>query len=131
MALDDILLEVEEKMAKTEEFLVKEFSGVRTGKASPGLVENVQVEAYGSMMRIRDLATITTPESRLILIQPQLHRVPLRHAARRAPAGEVEEDRHERRAGFACGRRCRCDRCRRGRTTDEDREQDREAAHPP
>ena len=70
MALDDILLEVEEKMAKTEEFLVKEFSGVRTGKASPGLVENIQVDAYGSVMRIRELAGITTPESRVILIQP-------------------------------------------------------------
>jgi ribosome recycling factor len=70
MSLDDVLLEAEEKMAKTEEVVVKEFSGVRTGKASPGLVENVQVEVYGSMMRIRELAGITTPESRLILIQP-------------------------------------------------------------
>ena len=70
MNLDDILLEVEEKMGKTEEFLVKEFSGVRTGKASPGLVENVQVEAYGSTMRIKELAGISTPESRVILIQP-------------------------------------------------------------
>ena len=70
MSLDDVLLEAEEKMVKTEEFLVKEFSGVRTGKASPGLVENIQVDVYGSMMRIRELAGITTPESRLILIQP-------------------------------------------------------------
>jgi ribosome recycling factor len=70
MTLDDVLLEVEEKMAKTEDFLVKEFSGVRTGKASPGLVENIQVDVYGSMMRIRELAGITTPESRVILIQP-------------------------------------------------------------
>ena len=70
MSLDDILLEAEEKMSKTEEFLVKEFSGVRTGKASPGLVENLQVDVYGSTMRIRELAGITTPESRLILIQP-------------------------------------------------------------
>jgi len=70
MALDDVLLEAEEKMTKTEEVLVKEFSGVRTGKASAGLVENVQVDVYGSMMRIRELAGITTPESRVILIQP-------------------------------------------------------------
>ncbi|MDB6039497.1 MAG: frr, partial [Verrucomicrobiales bacterium] len=47
-----------------------EFSGVRTGKASPGLVENIQVEVYGSTMRIRELAGITTPESRVILISP-------------------------------------------------------------
>lgn len=71
MALDDVLLEAEEKMAKTEEVVVNEFSGVRTGKASPGLVENIQVEVYGgSMMRIRELAGITTPESRVLLIQP-------------------------------------------------------------
>lgn len=70
MPLDDILLEAEEKMAKSEEVVVREFSGVRTGKASPGLVENVQVEVYGSTMRIRELAGITTPESRVLVIQP-------------------------------------------------------------
>lgn len=70
MPLDDILLEAEEKMTKTEEVVVKEFSGVRTGKASAGLVENIQVEVYGSHMRIRELAGITTPESRVLLIQP-------------------------------------------------------------
>ncbi|MEW6158970.1 MAG: ribosome recycling factor [Verrucomicrobiota bacterium] len=70
MALDDILLEAEEKMMKTEEVVQHEFSGVRTGKASPGLVENIMVEVYGSHMRIRELAGITTPEHRMILIQP-------------------------------------------------------------
>jgi len=70
MALDDILLEAEEKMMKTEEVVLHEFAGVRTGKASPGLVENIQVEVYGSHMRIRELAGITTPEPRMILIQP-------------------------------------------------------------
>ncbi len=70
MALDDILLEAEEKMQKTEDVVVHEFSGVRTGKASPGLVENILVDVYGSHMRIRELAGITTPESRVLLIQP-------------------------------------------------------------
>src|SRR5690242_1797552 len=70
MTLDDILLEAEEKMMKTEQVVQHEFAGVRTGKASPGLVENIQVEAYGSQMRIRELAGITTPEPRVILIQP-------------------------------------------------------------
>jgi len=70
MALDDILLEAEEKMTKTEQVLQHECSGVRTGKASPGLVENIQVEVYGSNMRIRELAGITTPESRVIMISP-------------------------------------------------------------
>ena len=62
--LEDILLEAEEKMMKTEEVVLHEFAGVRTGKASPGLVENIQVEVYGSQMRIRELAGITTPEPR-------------------------------------------------------------------
>ena len=70
MALDDILLEAEEKMIKTEQVVQHEFSGIRTGKASPVLVENIMVEVYGSNMRIRELAGITTPESRVLMIQP-------------------------------------------------------------
>lgn len=70
MAIDDILLEAEEKMIKTEEVVVNEFSGVRTGKASASLIENILVEVYGSHMRIRELAGITTPEARMLVVQP-------------------------------------------------------------
>ena len=70
MPVDDILLEAEEKMIKTEEVVIHEFASVRTGKASPALVENILVEVYGSQMRIRELAGITTPEPRMLLIQP-------------------------------------------------------------
>lgn len=70
MALDDILLDAEDKMSKTEQVVVNEFAGVRTGKASPALVENILVEVYGSQMRIRELAGITTPEPRVLAIQP-------------------------------------------------------------
>jgi ribosome recycling factor len=70
MALDDILLDAEEKMIKTGANVQNEFAGVRTGKASPALVENIVVEVYGSQMRIRELAGITTPEPRMLLIQP-------------------------------------------------------------
>ncbi|HEY3857881.1 MAG TPA: ribosome recycling factor [Verrucomicrobiae bacterium] len=70
MALDDILLEAEEKMSKTEVVVVNEFSGMRTGRASPALVENILAEVYGSNMRIRELASITTPEPRVLAIQP-------------------------------------------------------------
>ena len=70
MALDDILLEAEEKMVKTEQVVQHEFAGLRTGRASPVLVENIMVEAYGSHMRIRELASITTPEPRVLAIQP-------------------------------------------------------------
>lgn len=70
MAIDDFLLEAEDKMSKTEQVVVHEFAGVRTGKASPALVENIMVEVYGSQMRIRELAGITTPEARTLTIQP-------------------------------------------------------------
>jgi ribosome recycling factor len=70
MTLDDLLLEAEDKMIKTEQVVVNEFAGVRTGKASPSLVENILVEVYGSQMRIRELAGITTPEPRTLAIQP-------------------------------------------------------------
>ena len=63
-------MEAEEKMIKTEQVVINEFAGVRTGKASSSLVENIQAEVYGSMMRIRELAGITTPEPRQLLIQP-------------------------------------------------------------
>jgi ribosome recycling factor len=70
MTLDDILLEAEEKMLKTEQKLATDFAGVRTGKASASLVENIQAEVYGSLMRIRELANISTPEPRMLVIQP-------------------------------------------------------------
>ncbi|MBL9136424.1 MAG: ribosome recycling factor [Verrucomicrobiales bacterium] len=71
MSIDEILLECEEKMQKSEEHVVLEFNGVRTGKASPALIENIMVEVYGgSHMRIRELAGITAPEPRQLLVQP-------------------------------------------------------------
>src|SRR5438128_2999819 len=70
MPTDDILLGAEDKMQKTEQVVQHEFAGVRTGKASPSLVENIMVEVYGAHTRIRELAGITTPEARMILIQP-------------------------------------------------------------
>ena len=57
-------------MTKTLEVIHREFSGVRTSKASPALVDNIMVDAYGAQVRIRELAGITTPEPRLIVIQP-------------------------------------------------------------
>lgn len=70
MSSDEILMEAEEKMIKTEQVVINEFAGVRTGKASASLVENVLVEVYGSMMRLRELAGITSPEPRQLVIQP-------------------------------------------------------------
>ena len=60
----------EKKMIKTESVVVNEFAGVRTGKASASLIENILVEVYGSQMRLRELAGITTPEPRMLVVQP-------------------------------------------------------------
>lgn len=90
MNIDDILLECEEKMQKSEEHVVQEFNGVRTGKASPSLVENIMVEVYGgSHMRIRELAGITAPEPRQLLVQPwdQGTLVPIEKAIQKANIG--------------------------------------------
>lgn len=67
---DEILLETEDAMDKAFEYLTHEFSAVRTGKASPALVENIDAEAYGAPMKIKQLAVISTPEPRMLLIQP-------------------------------------------------------------
>ncbi len=57
-------------MSKAAQHVEHEFETVHTGKANPGMVENVMVEAYGSMSRLRDIAAITTPDSSTIRIQP-------------------------------------------------------------
>ncbi|MDR0931995.1 MAG: ribosome recycling factor [Victivallales bacterium] len=72
MQLDptNLLDDLEEHMMKTEEALVNSFHSIRTGKASPSLVENVMVEYYGTPTRLKELAGITAPEPRLLVIQP-------------------------------------------------------------
>lgn len=67
-SIDDIILEAEEKMSKSLHFLEEQFSGIRTGKASPALVENVKVQYYGTETRLKELAGISTPEPRLIVV---------------------------------------------------------------
>ena len=61
MTAEEILLEAEMAMEKSVDYMIHEFASVRTGKASPALVENVDVEAYGSAMKLKQLALITTP----------------------------------------------------------------------
>ena len=57
-------------MAKAAEHTLSEFSKLHTGKASPSMVENIQVEVYGSKMHLREVAAVTTPDPRTIQIQP-------------------------------------------------------------
>ncbi len=66
----EVLLAAEEKMDKCVEFLQQELSGLRTGKASPSLVDGITIDYYGTPTRLRDISNISTPEPRLIVISP-------------------------------------------------------------
>ncbi|MBN2163942.1 MAG: ribosome recycling factor [Pontiellaceae bacterium] len=68
--IDEVILEADDKMDKTVQFLQQELSGLRTGKANPALVDNITVDYYGTPTRLRDIANISTPEPRLIVINP-------------------------------------------------------------
>src|ERR1700741_2764315 len=70
MTPDEVLLETEAAMEKGVDYMVHEFSSVRTGRASSALVENIDVEAYGASMKLKQLALISTPEPRLLGIKP-------------------------------------------------------------
>ncbi len=70
MAMDDILLDAEEKMESAVDYLRKEFRSIRTGRASAGLVDHIRVEYYGSPTELRQLASIATPDASLIVIKP-------------------------------------------------------------
>jgi ribosome recycling factor len=72
MPLDEILFEAEEQMEKSVDFLRQEFRGVRTGRASAGLVDGlkIEVESYGTSMTLRELANIGVAEGNVIMIKP-------------------------------------------------------------
>ena len=67
-SIEEVLLDSDDKMEKSVAYVLEQFSGLRTGKASPALVENIQVPYYGTPTRLRELAGIATPEPRLIVI---------------------------------------------------------------
>jgi ribosome recycling factor len=65
-----IVTDTEARMKKAVEHTLHEFDNIHTGKATPSMVENITIDAYGSQMRIKDCAAISTPDSRMIAIQP-------------------------------------------------------------
>lgn len=67
-SLDDVLLEADDKMSKSVDHLKEQLAGLRSGKASPSLVENISIEYYGAQTRLRQLAGISIPEPRLLVI---------------------------------------------------------------
>lgn len=68
--VDDLYLEISEKMGKTVELLQHELIKIRTGRASPGLVEGIKIESYGTSLPLKQVASIACPEPRLIVIRP-------------------------------------------------------------
>jgi len=67
---DLVLEEARELMEKTMESLHIDLSKIRTGRANPGLIENLNVDYYGTPTRLRSLATLSAPEPRLLIVQP-------------------------------------------------------------
>ena len=70
MSADETLMDAEERMEKAISVLGNNLSGIRTGRANPGLVESIRVEVYGSQSPLKQLASIGTPEPQQIVIRP-------------------------------------------------------------
>jgi ribosome recycling factor len=68
--IDDYLQDARERMAKSVDATCSSFSSVRTGRASPTLLDRIVVEYYGTQTPLRQMATVNAPEARLLTIQP-------------------------------------------------------------
>ena len=68
--IDDALLDATDRMEKALDALRRDLATVRTGRASPALVEHLKVDYYGAATPLNQLATISTPDARLITVQP-------------------------------------------------------------
>jgi ribosome recycling factor len=68
--IDELLQDASERMAKSVEATRQEFGSVRTGRASPALLDRISVDYYGAQTPLKQLATISAPEARLLSIQP-------------------------------------------------------------
>lgn len=66
----DILKDTESRMDKSIKNLENEFIGIRTGRANPAILDSIKVDVYGSLMPINQVATITCPEPRMLMVQP-------------------------------------------------------------
>lgn len=70
MILKELLHQTEEKMKKTVQSVEREFSEVRTGRAHPGLIEGLHADYYGTLTMIKQIASISIPDAKTVLIQP-------------------------------------------------------------
>lgn len=87
--IDDTLLEAEIKMDKALEHVRDELSAIRTGRANPGMFNRVVCEYYGTMTPITQMATITAPEARMLIIKPyEMSQIgPIENAIRNSDLG--------------------------------------------
>ncbi len=70
MSVSSILKDTETRMGKTLESTAADFATLRTGRANPAMLDGLKVDYYGTPMNVRDLANITSPEPRVLLIEP-------------------------------------------------------------
>jgi len=70
MDQDEILLDTEERMEKAADVLQGQLQGIRTGRATPGLVDSIRVDYYGSQTPIKQMASVTVQEGKQIVIRP-------------------------------------------------------------
>src|SRR4051812_32297339 len=68
--IDEVKQDAEHRMQGALEALQRELSGIRTGRAAPGLVERLHVDYYGASTPLNQIAGVSAPESRLLVIQP-------------------------------------------------------------
>ena len=67
---DMVLLETEEKMEKTLQSMLKEFSKIRTGRANAAILDSITIDYYGSPSPVRQISNVSTPEANQLLIKP-------------------------------------------------------------
>ena len=70
MSADEILMDAEERMEKALARLKQDLTGIRTGRANPGMVDSLRVDAYGSAVPIKQVASVSAPEPQQIVIRP-------------------------------------------------------------
>ncbi len=70
MNVDEVMLDAEERMEKAIAVLKQSLAGIRTGRATPGLVDSVRVEVYGSQMPLKQVASVAAPEPQQLVIRP-------------------------------------------------------------
>jgi ribosome recycling factor len=70
MDIDEILLDTEERMEKAVEIFSGQLHGIRTGRATPGLVDTIRVDCYGSQTPIKQIASVTVQEGKQIVVRP-------------------------------------------------------------